>query len=73
MVCAGLTEIELKTATSKFVTNTSAALSSLTVNGTKVSDSVLAAGSYNTPAIIADVVPRAKATPASPCCPRTTT
>ena len=55
VVCAGLTEIELKTATSKFVTNTSAALSSLTVNGTKVSDSVLAAGSYNTPAIIADV------------------
>lgn len=55
VVCTGLTEIELKTATSKFVTNTSAALSSLTVNGTKVSDSVLAAGSYNTPAIIADV------------------
>ena len=55
VVCAGLTEIELKTATSKFVTNTSAALSSLTVNGTKVSGSVLAAGSYNTPAIIADV------------------
>ena len=55
VICAGLTEIELKTATSKFVTNTSAALSSLTVNGTKVSDSVLAAGSYNTPAIIADV------------------
>ena len=55
VVCAGLTEIELKTATSKFVTNTSAALSSLTVNGTKVSDSVLDAGSYNTPAIIADV------------------
>ena len=55
VVCAGLTEIELKTATSKFVTNTSAALSSLTVNGTKVSDSVLAAGSYNTPAIIADI------------------
>ena len=68
VVCAGLTEIELKTATSKFVTNTSAALSSLTVNGTKVSDSVLAAGSYNTPAIIADVKPRAKATPASLCC-----
>ena len=55
VVCTGLTEIELKTATSKFVTNTSAALSSLTVNGMKVSDSVLAAGSYNTPAIIADV------------------
>ncbi len=48
VVCAGLTEIELKTATSKFVTNTSAALSSLTVNGTKVSDSVLAAAPCNT-------------------------
>ena len=73
VVCAGLTEIELKTATSKFVTNTSAALSSLTVNGTKVSDSVLAAGSYNTPAIIADVKAEGEGNASVTVLPRTTT
>lgn len=51
----GLTEIELKVATTTFTTNTAAGLASLKVNGTAVSESALASGSYNTPAIVADV------------------
>ncbi|KAB7789988.1 discoidin domain-containing protein [Bifidobacterium leontopitheci] len=55
VVSTGLTEIELKVATTTFTTNTAAGLASLKVNGTAVSESALASGSYNTPALVADV------------------
>lgn len=55
VVSTGLTEIELKLATTSFTTNTAAGLASLKVNGTAVSESALASGSYNTPALKAEV------------------
>lgn len=58
--CTGITEIELKTATKSFVSNTNAKLSSLIVNDEKVSKSALEAGSYATPALFAEVVPESK-------------
>ncbi len=44
--CTAITEVELKKATGTFATNSSAALESLTVNGTAVTEADLASGVY---------------------------
>ena len=51
----GITEIELKKATTKFTHNSTAELESLTVNGVELTESQLLSGSYKTSAIIADI------------------
>lgn len=53
--CTALTEIELKVATTDFVTNTNAALEKLTVNGKELSSDVIASGQYSTRAASAQV------------------
>ncbi len=58
--CTGITEIELKKATTSFKTNTTAELGKLTVNGVELTKQQLASGKYTTSAIIADVKPEAK-------------
>lgn len=55
--CTAITEVELNTAQGSFVTNATAKLASLKVNGTAVPDSALKQGSYNTPAETAKVEP----------------
>lgn len=58
--CTGITEIELKKATTSFKTNETAELSKLTVNGVELTEQQLASGKYTTSAIIADVKAEAK-------------
>lgn len=58
--CTGITEIELKKATTSFKTNSTAELNRLTVNGVELTKEQLASGKYTTSAIIADVKPEAK-------------
>lgn len=58
--CTGITEIELKKATTSFKTNTTAALSKLTVNGVELTKEQLASGKYTTSALVATVEPEAK-------------
>ena len=58
--CTGITEIELKKATTSFKTNSTAALSKLTVNGVELTKEQLASGKYTTSAIIAEVEAEAK-------------
>ena len=58
--CTGITEIELKKATTSFKTNTTAALSKLTVNGVELTKQQLASGKYTTSAILAEVKAEAK-------------
>ena len=58
--CTGITEIELKKATTSFKTNETAELSKLTVNGVELTKEQLASGKYTTSAIIADVKAEAK-------------
>lgn len=58
--CTGITEIELKKATTSFKTNSTAELNRLTVNGVELTKEQLASGKYTTSAIIADVQPEAK-------------
>lgn len=53
--CTALTEIELKKASKKFITNNSAKLESLTVNGKELSKAMLESGSYKTPALVANL------------------
>ena len=53
--CTALTEIELKVAQGTFVSNTTANLEEVIVNGNPVPESALAQGSYSTPAIFAEV------------------
>ena len=53
--CTGITEIELKAAQGDYPVYKSAKLAKLSVNGEEVPESALEAGTYNTPAIIADV------------------
>ena len=53
--CTGITEIELKAAQGEYPVYKSAKLAKLSVNGEEVPESALEAGTYNTPAIIADV------------------
>lgn len=53
--CTGITEIEIKPAQGSFVTNTDASITSLNVNGTDLSAQEVAALSYDTPAVIAEV------------------
>ena len=55
--CTAITEVELNTAQGSFVTNATAKLASLKVNGTAVPDSALKQGGYNTPAETAKVEP----------------
>lgn len=58
--CTGITEIELKKATTSFKTNTTAALSKLTVNGVELTKEQLASGKYTTSALLATVESEAK-------------
>lgn len=58
--CTGITEIELKKATTSFKTNTTAELGKLTVNGVELTKQQLASGKYTTSALVADVTPEAK-------------
>ena len=58
--CTGITEIELKKATTSFKTNTTAQLGKLTVNGVELTKQQLASGKYTTSALVADVTPEAK-------------
>lgn len=58
--CTGITEIELKKATTSFKTNETAELSKLTVNGVELTEQQLASGKYTTSAIIAEVEAEAK-------------
>lgn len=53
--CTGITEIELKAVQGEYPVYKSAKLAKLSVNGEEVPESALEAGTYNTPAIIADV------------------
>lgn len=55
--CTMITEVELNTAQGSFVTNTTAELASLKVNGTAVSAGALEQGSFNTTAESATVEP----------------
>ena len=57
--CTALTEIELKVAQGSFVSNTTAKLEEVIVNGNPVPESALAQGSYSTPAIFAEVEAKA--------------
>ena len=57
--CTALTEIELKVAQGSFVSNTTAKLEEVIVNGNPVPESALAQGSYSTPAIFAEVEEKA--------------
>ena len=57
--CTALTEIELKVAQGTFVSNTTANLEEVIVNGNPVPESALAQGSYSTPAIFAEVEAKA--------------
>ena len=50
--CIGITEIELISISGSFVTNSTAELSALTVNGQEVNADALAAGEFNTPATV---------------------
>ena len=58
--CTGITEIELKKATTSFKTNTTAQLGKLTVNGVELTKQQLASGKYTTSAILAEVKAEAK-------------
>ncbi|WP_461810968.1 sugar-binding domain-containing protein [Faecalimonas sp.] len=58
--CTGITEIELKKATTSFKTNTTAELNKLSVNGVELTQEQLVSGKYTTSALIADVVPETK-------------
>ena len=58
--CTGITEIELKKATTSFKTNTTATLGKLTVNGVELTKEQLASGKYTTSALLATVEPEAK-------------
>lgn len=51
-----ITEVELNEWTGSYTTNSSAALASLTVNGLEVSEKDLAAGSFDTEAILIDEI-----------------
>lgn len=53
--CTGITEVQLKTASGSTTVNATAALSSLTVNGQKVSNAALAAGEFSTRALTAEI------------------
>lgn len=53
--CIAITEIELKKANEKFVTNATAKLESLTLNGEALSNDVLEKGTYSTPALVANI------------------
>ena len=53
--CTAITEIELKKANEKFITNSTAKLESLTVNGKELSKAMLESGSYKTPALVANL------------------
>lgn len=57
--CTALTEIELKVAQGSFVSNTTAKLEEVIVNGNPVPESALEQGSYSTPAIFAEVEAKA--------------
>lgn len=57
--CTALTEIELKVAQGSFVSNTTAKLEEVIVNGNPVPESALAQRSYSTPAIFAEVEAKA--------------
>ena len=50
--CIGVSEIQLINAVGSYVTNSTAELSALTVNGQEVAESALAAGEFNTPATV---------------------
>lgn len=58
--CTGITEIELKKATTSLKTNTTAELNKLTVNGVELTKQQLASGKYTTSAILAEVKAEAK-------------
>lgn len=53
--CTAITEIELKKANEKFITNNTAKLESLTVNGEALTADILEKGSYATPALVAEL------------------
>ena len=53
--CTMISEIQLMKVEGAFVTNTTANLGSLTVNGTELTEDELAAESYSTPAIVANI------------------
>ena len=53
--CTMITEVEFMKATTSYVTNSTANLDSLTVNGTDLSEDELTADSYSTPAIVANI------------------
>lgn len=55
--CTMITELELNKVEGTFETHAEPKLASLTVNGEEVPEAALAAGEYNTPAIVATVVP----------------
>ncbi|WP_461815723.1 sugar-binding domain-containing protein [Faecalimonas sp.] len=58
--CTGITEIELKKATTSFKTNTTAELSKLAVNNVELTAEQLASGKYTTSALVATVVAEGK-------------
>ena len=53
--CTAITEIELKKANEKFITNSTAKLESLTVNGEALTADILEKESYATPALVAEL------------------
>ena len=53
--CTALTEIELKKANKKFITNNTAKLESLTVNGKELDEAALAKDVYTTAALVANL------------------
>lgn len=53
--CIGITEVELLSAVGSFSSNSAASLDALEVNGKSVGAGALAAGEYNTPALLANV------------------
>lgn len=58
--CTGIIEVELFSAVGSFTTNNTASFDSLSVNGKQVSEDALAAGEYNTPALLANVEAQTK-------------